>query len=230
MSDECPQVAHVRVGDPDPREAVLAEQREDVSGVTAIGLGLSDDGSPNLRCVADEKSVAEAQHEGMEPDRVPGALNRYRAQSRLPSMRALVNAVITDNFDGIRTVLTETVLHGLDLAARLNRLGPPRLVLGEEAIEGDGLTVVLKQYVVNSVVTAAAASSASTRAPDPAIPALPVRADSASADDQALTVSSSSSSAATPEPDLGLRPATLSPRPRVRVPLPQYAWTTPPSR
>jgi hypothetical protein len=135
--------------------------------------------------------------------------------NRLPTIRSLMHEVIHGNLDGIRSALTtvlndpETVLHGLDLAARLNReLGPPRLVLGEEATEGGGLTVALKQYVVSSVVTAAAASSASTRAPDPAIPALPVRADSASEDDQPLTVSSSSSSPATPELEDEPTPAT----------------------
>jgi hypothetical protein len=103
------------------------------------------------------------------------------ARSRLPTMRALVNAVIEENLDGIRgalaALLTDpgTVLHGLELAARLNReLGPPRLVLGEEATEAGGLTVVMKQYVVNSAATPASAAPPSC---SPEIESLPVRID-----------------------------------------------------
>jgi hypothetical protein len=99
-------------------------------------------------------------------------------------MRALVNAVIAENVDGIRSALAsvltdpETVLHGLDLAARLNRkLGPPRLVLGEEATEAGGLTVVLKQYVIGSAVTPAGPASAAPASPSPEIESLPVRCD-----------------------------------------------------
>jgi hypothetical protein len=96
------------------------------------------------------------------------------ARARLPTMRAVVNAVIADNLDGIRgalaAVLTDpdTVLHGLEFAARLNReLGPPRLVLGEEATEAGGLTVVLKQYVIGPAPPS----------PSPEIASLPVRRD-----------------------------------------------------
>jgi hypothetical protein len=96
-------------------------------------------------------------------------------------MRALVNAVVADNLDGIRAALTavltdpETVLHGLELAARLNReLGPPRLVLGEEATEAGGLTVVMKQYVVSSPASPAPAAPPSR---GPEIESLPVRSD-----------------------------------------------------
>jgi hypothetical protein len=103
------------------------------------------------------------------------------ARSRLPTMRALVNAVIAENVDGIRgalaAVLTDpgTVLHGLDLAARLNReLGPPRLLLGEEGTEAGGLTVIMKQYVVNS---ATAPASAAPPSRSRKIESLPVRSD-----------------------------------------------------
>jgi hypothetical protein len=106
-----------------------------------------------------------------------GSLNH----NRLPTIRSLMHEVIHDNLDGIRTALTavltdpETVLHGLDLAARLNReLGPPRLVLGEEATEAGGLTVVMKQYVIGS---AAAPTSAAPPSRSPEIESLPVRSD-----------------------------------------------------
>jgi Family of unknown function (DUF5681) len=103
---------------------------------------------------------------------------------RLPTIRAVVSAVITDNIDGIRRALSavltdpDTVVHGLELAARLNReLGPPRLVLGEEAMEAGGLTVVLKQYVIGSAVTPARPASAGPPSLSPEIESLPVQSD-----------------------------------------------------
>jgi hypothetical protein len=109
-----------------------------------------------------------------------GSLNH----NRLPTIRSLMHEVIHDNLDGIRTAFTavltdpETVLHGLDLAARLNReLGPPRLVLGEETTEGVGLTIVMKQYVIGSAVTPAPPASATPPARNSEIESLPVRSD-----------------------------------------------------
>jgi hypothetical protein len=55
-------------------------------------------------------------------------------------------------------------------------------------VEGGGLTVVMKQYVVSTVAPAAAAASTGAGAPDPAIRSLPVRSDRPR-EDQALAVS-----------------------------------------
>jgi hypothetical protein len=118
----------------------------------------------------------------------PGASGNPRGRplgspnrSRLPTIRSLMHELIADNLDGIRTALAavltdpDTVLHGLELAARLNReLGPPRLVLGEEAAEAGGLTVVLKQYVIGPV---AAPASVAPPSHSPEIESLSVRTD-----------------------------------------------------
>jgi hypothetical protein len=67
---------------PDRGEAIVAQEVEDVEGVTPIGLRLAHDHGTNLRGIADEQRVPEALHERVKPDGVARALNTNRHRPR----------------------------------------------------------------------------------------------------------------------------------------------------
>ena len=65
-----------------PADLPVAQEIEDVQGVTPIGLRLTHDHGTNLRGIADEQRVPEALHEHVKPDRVARALNTDRHRPR----------------------------------------------------------------------------------------------------------------------------------------------------
>ena len=78
MHQESAELPRGGVRDPDGREPIVAEEVEDVQGVAAVGLGLADDHGADLCRVPHEHGMTEPLQEGVEPDRVSGALNADR--------------------------------------------------------------------------------------------------------------------------------------------------------
>ncbi len=75
MGHQRAQVTGRGVRDPDQREALVLQQVEQVERVAAVGLRLPHDHRANLRGLAHEQRVAQARHEFVKPQGVPGALD-----------------------------------------------------------------------------------------------------------------------------------------------------------
>ena len=84
VREERAQIPRGWIRYPDRGEVIVAQQVEDVLGVTPIGLRLAHDHGANLRGIADEQRVPEALHERVKPDGVARALNpdRHRPRQR----------------------------------------------------------------------------------------------------------------------------------------------------
>jgi hypothetical protein len=60
----------------------MLEQVEKMSSVTPIGLGLTDDHRADLRGLANDQGVTESLQNGVEPQRVTGALDAHGDRRR----------------------------------------------------------------------------------------------------------------------------------------------------
>jgi hypothetical protein len=78
VGEQRAQVARGGVGNPDRREAVMLEQVEQMASVTPVRLGLADDHGADLDGLAHEQCVAQALHQGVEPESVASAFDAHR--------------------------------------------------------------------------------------------------------------------------------------------------------
>jgi hypothetical protein len=82
VREERAQIPSGGIWHPDRREAIVAQQVEDVQSVAPIGLRLAHDHGANPGRIADKQCVPEALHERVKPDGVARALNPDRHRPR----------------------------------------------------------------------------------------------------------------------------------------------------
>jgi hypothetical protein len=78
VGEQRPQVARGGVGNPDRWEAIMLKQVEQMAGVTPVCFGLADDHGADLDGLAHDQGVAQALHQGVEPERVASAFDAHR--------------------------------------------------------------------------------------------------------------------------------------------------------
>ena len=71
MRDQRAQIAGTRIGYPDDRKALLAQQGQHLARVATIGLRSTDNRGPNLCGIADDERVSQSVHDVVKPKGVP---------------------------------------------------------------------------------------------------------------------------------------------------------------
>ena len=82
MLEQLAQVALLRRRNPEAREALRAQQFEQVLGIPAIGLLPSQGAGPDLGCVAHPQLIIQLRHQPLEPLCIAGRLYPHLRRSR----------------------------------------------------------------------------------------------------------------------------------------------------